>query len=254
MDRSIPAWELYERMIARMAVEELSPEYSVTPNARLIGKISKRSRQIDVLIDLRDRDNSRRVIVDAKNRSRKIDVKDIEAFRGLMEDVGATHGHLVCPQGHTKAAELRAESLVCIRLVPLDSLKDFDPSIWPACQAHTCKSGRVFWDGYPELGSPLIPISAYEMSQFLGSPHSVGKCDRCGRFHIKCLTCGEILSAPESDDNDYGHRCSCEPPWFWLGVCAAETKSRSMSEFRILGNESEVPRRGSSDARGGRRV
>ena len=84
-----------ERMIARLAADELPTEYCVTPNARLIGRISGRSRQIDVLIDLRhDTDNSRRVIVDAKRRKRKVDVTDVEAFRGLMDDVGATHGYL----------------------------------------------------------------------------------------------------------------------------------------------------------------
>src|ERR1043165_2529171 len=105
-----PSWELYERMIARIVADQLSTDLCVTPNARIIGKISGRSRQIDVLIDSRhDTDNSRRIIVDAKKRTRKIDVTDVEAFRGLMEDVGATHGYLVCPTGHTQAAEKRAQ-------------------------------------------------------------------------------------------------------------------------------------------------
>jgi hypothetical protein len=53
---------------------------------------------LDVLIDLRhDTDNSRRLIVDAKKRRRRIDVVQVEAFKGLMEDVGAieeTEGRL----------------------------------------------------------------------------------------------------------------------------------------------------------------
>jgi hypothetical protein len=47
----------------------------------VVGRISRRSRQTYVLIDLRhDTDNSRRVIVDAKKRTRKIDVTDVETF------------------------------------------------------------------------------------------------------------------------------------------------------------------------------
>src|SRR5436305_527395 len=136
MSRSSPDWEQYERLVARMIADQLQTEYTVTPNARVMGKVSRRSRQIDVLIDLRhDSDNSGRLIVDAKKRRRRIDIRDVEAFRGTMEDVGATHGYLVCPRGYTKAAERRAQTTVSIRLVSLDHLEGFDPSSWPQCKA-----------------------------------------------------------------------------------------------------------------------
>lgn len=245
MIRSSPGWQLYERMIARMIADQLSTEYCVTPNARLTGRISKRSRQIDVLIDVRhDTDNSRRVIVDAKKRARKIDVKDVETFRGLMEDVAATHGYLVCPSGYTKAAERRAQSSVSIRLVPLDRLDDFNPSTWPKCEAAKCTEGRVFWDGHPELSIRLIPLSgpARGQVQTVSYVHYVGKCDRCGRFHVKCLTCGDILAPPENDDTDYGHQCGCKPPWFWLasieedehGVESAELHAVLLSSGEVI--------------------
>jgi hypothetical protein len=112
------SWEIYERMIARLFANQLTTDLCVTPNARIVGSISGRSRQIDVLIDSRhDTDNTRRIIVDAKNRKRKIDVRDVEAFRGLMEDVNAAHGYLICPAGRTAAAEKRAQMAVSIRIV-----------------------------------------------------------------------------------------------------------------------------------------
>jgi hypothetical protein len=138
-------WELYERLIARMISDHVSTDLCVTPNARITGRISGRSRQIDVLIDARhDLDNTHRIIVDAKKRARKLDVTDVEAFRGLMADVGATHGYLVSPAAHTKAAEIRAQMAVSIRLVALDRLENFDPSTWPRCKNTRCKGGRVF--------------------------------------------------------------------------------------------------------------
>ena len=85
-------WKLYERLVARMMADQLSTEFCVTPNASIRGAITGIKRQIDVLIEARhDTDNTRRIIVDAKRRKRKIDVKDVESFRGMMEDVGATH-------------------------------------------------------------------------------------------------------------------------------------------------------------------
>ncbi len=220
-----------------MAVEELSTEYCATPNARLIGRISKRSRQIDVLIDLRhDRDNSRRVIVDAKKRKRKIDVQDVEAFRGLMEDVGATHGYLVCPTGYTKAAEHRAQSVVSIRLIPLDRLEDFDPSKWPECKATRCNNGRVFWDGYPEMTLRLAPVSGPHAGELrdVAFVHYVGKCDRCGAFHVKCVACRDILYIPADDDEDSGRACSCQTPWFWLASIEEDEHGFQSAELRVV--------------------
>src|SRR4051812_34749139 len=110
MNGASPSWEVYERMIARLIADQVPTDMCVTANARIRGKKSGIKRQIDVLIEERhDTDNSRRVIVDAKKRARKVDVKEVESFRGLMQDVGATHGYLVCPNGYTKAAERRAQ-------------------------------------------------------------------------------------------------------------------------------------------------
>jgi hypothetical protein len=179
--------EVYERMIARLIADQITTDLCVTPNARIPGRISGRSRQIDVLIDARhDTDNSRRIIVDAKKRRRKIDVTDVEAFRGLMEDVGATHGYLICPVGHTKAAENRAQMVVSIRLVPLDHIENFDPSTWPRCKNPRCERGRIFWDGYPELHLVVQPVGNSEKrnQKIIYFEHYVGKYDRCGRFHV----------------------------------------------------------------------
>jgi hypothetical protein len=237
MSGKYPDWEVYERLVARMMADQLSTEYCVTPNAHVMGKISRRSRQLDVLIDLRhDTDNSRRIIVDAKKRKRKIDVKDIEAFRGVMEDVGATHGYIVCPVGHTKGAEMRAQQLVSIRLLPLDRLENFDPKTWPSCRNPSCTTGRIFWDGYPELSFGLIPIDELETKSVKRIPfiHYVGKCDRCGRFHVKCLTCEDILSVPEADQNDYGHQCSCKLPWFWIASIEQDEHGHPSAELHAV--------------------
>jgi hypothetical protein len=243
MTRRAPDWERYERLVARLMAEQLPTEYCVTPNARVLGRITQRKRQLDVLIDPRhDSDSSRRLIVDAKRRNRKIDVTDVEAFRGLMEDVGATHGYLVCPHGHTKAAERRAQAAVTIRLLPLDRLDEFDPSTWPQCQNSPCKNGRVFWDGYPEIRLTLRPLKSTADGALKQIPfvHYVGKCDRCGRFHVKCLTCGEILSVPEDDADDCGHQCVCRPPWFWLASVENDGKGNRSAELHAIFGLGEV--------------
>ncbi|MGC2857238.1 restriction endonuclease [Novispirillum sp. DQ9] len=233
MPKLFADWEVYERLVARLFAEQLSTDLCVTPNARIKGLISGRSRQIDVLIDARhDTDNSRRIIVDAKKRVRKVDVKDVEAFMGLMEDVGATHGYLVSPFGHTKAAEARAQKAVTIRILPLNRLDDFDPSKWPRCHAPKCKLGRIFWDGYPELYLRVVDHSTGALSD-ISFIHYVGKCDRCGRFHVRCTTCGDILAPPENDKADFGHQCSCKLPWFWLASVEEDEDGRKSAELHL---------------------
>jgi hypothetical protein len=84
-NRKTPDWERYERLVARLVADQLSTAYCVIPNAKARGKISERSRQIDVLIDVRhDTDNRQWIIIDAKARAWQIDVNHVEAFRGLM--------------------------------------------------------------------------------------------------------------------------------------------------------------------------
>ncbi|WP_250634200.1 restriction endonuclease [Pinirhizobacter soli] len=247
--RKAPSWEVYERLIARMIADQLETGLTVSPNAHVVGKITGVSRQVDVLIDARhDTDNTRRIVVDAKKRSRKVDINDVEAFQGLMADVGATHGYLVSPSGHTKGAEKRAQRTVSIRIVSLDHMENFDPSSWPQCKRKGCRNGRIFWDGYPLLTQTLRPLEASGELESLqvSFVHYVGKCDRCGRFHVWCLTCNDILSLPEADDADEGYQCGCKPPWFWLASVEEDEAGQRSAELHaclIDGRVETVDRR-----------
>jgi hypothetical protein len=189
-DHAYKDWEIYERMIARLIADQASTHLCVTPNAFVTGKITGIRRQIDVLIDTRhDTDNTRRIAVDAKKRSRKIDVTDVEAFLGLMQDVSATHSYLVTSAGYTETAEKRAQQSVSMRIVPVGRLENFDPSTWPHYKGSDCRYGRVFWDGYPELSLTAMPTTGPDLRpRKLAFIHYVGKCDRCSLFHVWCRT------------------------------------------------------------------
>jgi hypothetical protein len=166
-------------------------------------------------------------------------VRHVEALHALMEDVGATHGYLVCPRGHTDAAEKRAQERISICLLPLDHLKNFDPSGWPKCQGHECIRGRVFWDGFPEVNMDLEPVDpARGHAQTVPFRHYVGKCDRCGRFHVQCLSCDHFFSL---DDNDGEYQCRCRFPWFWLASIESDAHGRSSAELHlVMGLEGKV--------------
>lgn len=221
MKSAIKDWEIYERFVARLIVNEAPTDLCVTPNARIKGVISGRKRQVDVLIDSRhDTDNSRRIVIDAKRRSRKIDVVQVEAFEGFMKDVGATHGYLVCPVGHTEAAERRAQEAITISLLPLEFLEDFDPTSWPECLKKSCRRGRAFWNGYPE----------HSLGNIVRILHFVGKCDQCGRFHILCHSDGHIFSLSDKAEA----KCNCILPSFWLTSIESDEHDRKSAELHAV--------------------
>ncbi|MEH6450310.1 MAG: restriction endonuclease [Oleispira sp.] len=232
MSKLYPDWQLYERLIAKLMLQQLSTSYCVTPNANIVGSISGIKRQIDVLIDYRfDTENRNRIIIDAKKRTRKIDIKDVETFKGLMEDVDAAHGYLVSTIGYTKAAIKRAQELISLKIVPIEHLDSFDLTDWPKCKKSSCSDGHIFWDGFPCFDLELVTNKKRSTVPRL---HYVGKCEKCNSFHVKCMECNETLPIPEDDEEDIGHQCSCRPSWAWLASIEEDGHGKKSAELHCI--------------------
>ena len=137
---------------------------------------------------------------DAKLRKRKVDVKEVEMFEGLMRDVRASRGVLVCSVGYTKAALARAERHIDIRLLAADEAMELDHAATdpcPLCRTKN-KNGIVFWDGqFP------LPLTGWAIV-------FTGKCDTCRNFSFWCWDCGEKKLVPDSET----HVCGCDRTWF----------------------------------------
>ncbi len=120
-------WKEYEQEIEAHFRSEY-PSVRITANATLPGRFSKTERQIDLLIEEQACDLSFKVVIDAKHRNRKLDVKDVEDFLGLVRDVGAHKGMMISTEGHTEAAIQRAHSDdadVILDVLNFKELKDF---------------------------------------------------------------------------------------------------------------------------------
>lgn len=232
----MPPWKIYERMIAQLFADQLETGLCVTANARMTGRLSGAARQVDVLIEPRHApDYQRRAIVEAKRLARRMHVKDVETLLGMMDDVGARFGYLVCPTGHSDAALQRAQDTIRICLVPLDRIVDFDPTSWPSCTVTKCAEGRIFWDGFPQVELYLQQIDNPNASlKLLPFPQKVGKCDSCGVFHVHCLTCKITLMVPHDDESDVGQKCACSLPWFWIGSVEPDDRDRLSAELHLV--------------------
>jgi hypothetical protein len=199
-----PDWLTYQRVAACFEVEAAGIKVSVTPNASLLGNISGVQRQIDILVDARWEEGvERRIIFDAKLRKRKVDVKEVEAFEGMMREVRASRGVLVCSNGYTKAALARAQKIIDMRIVTAEEAADLDFAAIDPCPNCAVKKrkvqGVVFWDGQLPL-----PIGAGWAIVF------TGKCDGCRSFAFWCWECGEKVIVPDAET----YECGFERTWF----------------------------------------
>jgi hypothetical protein len=102
-------WKEYEREIEDYFRAEY-PSANITANAKILGRLSNTERQIDLLIDEQVCDWSLKIAIDAKNHNRKIDVKDVEEFLGLVRDIGAHKGVMISTEGYSGAAVKRAHA------------------------------------------------------------------------------------------------------------------------------------------------
>ncbi len=194
-------WRQYERLVALLLAEEQSSDLTVIPNTRIKGFISERKRQIDVLVEFRyDSVLNRRIIFDAKYRKRPIDIKQVESFEGLMKDVKAQRGYIVCSNGYTKSALKRAQQHIGIRLLKKEELDDFCLDNWDNCLSGCCSDGLVLWDIYFGIFETSVTAQA------------AGKCDVCGKFHIWCWGCGNRKCIEFESE----FQCFCKGNWFWL--------------------------------------
>lgn len=225
-----PTWLVYERCVAGFALKQHDDlNVTVQPNVKLIGHLSGTERQIDVLVDSRWNDGiDRRIIIDAKERKRKIDVKDIEAFEGMMRDCRANRGVIVTTSGYSEAALRRAQDAITITILTLDDLDDYEWVYEPCygeCKANrhlVNQRGMVLW-----ATCLLLPYS--EMAHII----QTGKCDGCHNFHIWCWECGLKFVVPDKRLI----KCDCDHHWISWPSENEGTETSSMNLMFQLDDE-----------------
>ena len=82
-----------EQLVARIQ-RQLAPKSKVIHNAKLLGRKTQRMRQIDVLVQDKVAQFDINIVIDCKDYKNPVDVKGVEEFYGLLDDVGAQKGVL----------------------------------------------------------------------------------------------------------------------------------------------------------------
>jgi hypothetical protein len=104
-----PKWKHFEELVAKIQAD-LAGDAIVTHDDRIIGKHTGAERQIDVSIRQHVGQFDILIVIDCKDHNKPLDVKDVEEFIGLVQDVGAHKASMVAAKGFSESAKKRAQS------------------------------------------------------------------------------------------------------------------------------------------------
>lgn len=100
-------WKKYEKEIHKY-FSYAYPGASIKYDVKVHGRYSKKKRQVDILIDDEVAGYPIKIAVDTKNFSINVDVKCVESFISMLEDIDVHQGLLLTNKGFSEAAINRA--------------------------------------------------------------------------------------------------------------------------------------------------
>ncbi|HYD62633.1 MAG TPA: restriction endonuclease [Noviherbaspirillum sp.] len=113
-------WRTLEELVLKIQ-KGLAPAAAVEHDKKIIGRITGVERQIDVWVTQNIGQYSMSIAIDCKATKRPTDTKCVEEFHGLVKDVGASKGVLVCPAGFTATAKKTAKHYMIELYRPVDT-------------------------------------------------------------------------------------------------------------------------------------
>jgi hypothetical protein len=117
------AWKELEQIVASIH-RSVDPDARVTHNERIRGRSGER-RQLDVTIRKSVGTEEVLVVVECKVYNRPVDIKAVEQFIGMLQDVSAARGVMVSSSGYTKGARSKAAEYG-ITLLSYEDAADYD--------------------------------------------------------------------------------------------------------------------------------
>ncbi len=122
-----PKWKRFEDLAAHIQAS-LALGAIVEQNVRIDGRRSRVKREIDISVKTQVGQYKLFVAIDCKDYKRVVNVKDVEAFIGLVKDVGANKGAIISASGFSEAAKNLAREVG----IDLHRLIDAEAHDWQA--------------------------------------------------------------------------------------------------------------------------
>lgn len=190
-------WQEYQESVG-ILYEQMAVFGTVSKNITIPDKVTGQPRQIDVWWEMKIENHTFKILIDAKKRKEKIDVKDVEEIIMLAKAVNADKAIIVTNNEWTKPAEISANfNGLDLRLFTIDEATDLIvEDKWVMCQI--CKEDCVILDS-----NGFFVINDI-VNWWLG-----GKCRNCKSIYIHCQDCG----ARGIITKDVAWKCNC--PYLW---------------------------------------
>jgi hypothetical protein len=100
-------WKKFEKLVANIQ-QSLAPGAKVIHNDKVLGKISKTPRQIDISIRQNVGQFNLFIAIECKDHKNLVDISSIEEFISKLKDIEANKGAIVSASGFTAAAKRTA--------------------------------------------------------------------------------------------------------------------------------------------------
>jgi hypothetical protein len=191
-------WQEYQEAVARL-YEQTAGFGLVSRNVFLPDKITGQRRQIDVLVEIEAKGHKLTILIDAKFRQEKLNVKDVEEVLSLAQAVGASKAVVVAANGWTHPSEVKARaSDLDLRLLTLDEALDIMvPEKWEICPR--CEIDCIVNDH-----GGMFRLDDGMFFWWFG-----GQCRSCKLTAIWCQDCGQIHYFEVGDTV----KCWCGHKW-----------------------------------------
>lgn len=103
-----PKWKQFEALVAKIQAELAGLGAVITANDKILGKTGI-FRQIDLSIKANVGQFQILIVIDCKDYNHPLNIKDVEEFISMSQDVGAHRAAIVAAKGYSEAAKLRAK-------------------------------------------------------------------------------------------------------------------------------------------------
>ena len=180
-------WKSYEAYVTGALVARF-PGIRIKRDVHVTGRRSQISRQIDILVE-----SSSLIAIECKHYKQKVDVKHVESFLSMMDDLGVKSGIIITSAGYTKGAYARSKNdprKLDLQILAPERLSDYQslgsPIIWQdSCGfALTSPPGWITDDELTDVPGGVL-IAMYPLG------HSIQSAARFGEFMY-----ANILSKP----------------------------------------------------------
>jgi len=128
------AWRDFELLLTAIH-KNLAPGAEVKHNQKLLGRISKRQRQVDILIIQKVGYQTAQIAVECRDYKRPVGIDKIDAFISKLDDVGVGYGVMVSRSGFDAGAKALAAHHHRITLLSYRAATDADWQAWTASQS-----------------------------------------------------------------------------------------------------------------------